>query len=250
MQSIFGQVMNVTACPHCHGTGKLVDNPCQRCHGRGLVEARKTIEVSIPAGVDGDVQVRVSGEGEAGPQGGPHDDLYLSFRVAPHPQLIRRGQDLVYELPVSVTQAVLGDRITVPTVRGETEVDLPAGTQPGRVIKIAGQGVPHLRSGRRGDQICVVRVVVPAHISAKERKLYEELGGRDGKPVEVRRGFFDHLRGLLRPRRVDARTAVSRPAPAGRPSRCGLSRTLVLIHVGVGTAEQLRRLAAVLGNAA
>jgi molecular chaperone DnaJ len=199
MQSIFGQVMNVTACPRCRGIGKLVDNPCARCRGRGLVEARKTIEVAIPAGVDGDVQVRVSGEGEAGPQGGPHGDLYLSFRVAPHPQLIRRGQDLVYELPVSVTQAVLGDKITVPTVSGETEVDLPAGIQPGRVIKIAGQGVPHLRTGRRGDQICVVRVVVPAHVSAKERKLYEELGGRDGKPVEVRRGFFDHLRDFFAP---------------------------------------------------
>ena len=123
MQSIFGQVVNVTACPRCHGEGKLVDHPCPRCRGRGLVEERKTIEVSIPAGVDGDVQVRVSGEGEAGPRGGPHGDLYLSFRVAPHPQLIRRGQDLVYELPVTVTQAVLGDRITVPTVNGETVVD-------------------------------------------------------------------------------------------------------------------------------
>ena len=199
MQSIFGQVVNLTACPRCHGEGRLVDHPCTRCRGRGLVEERKTIEVSIPAGVDSDVQVRVGGEGEAGPRGGPHGDLYLSFRIAPHPQLIRRGQDLVYELPVTVTQAVLGDHITVPTVNGETVVDLAAGTQPGRVIKIAGHGVPHLRTGRRGDQVCIVRVVVPAHVSARDRKLYEELGGRDGKPVEVRRGFFDHLRDFFAP---------------------------------------------------
>jgi len=199
MQSIFGQVMNVTTCPRCRGAGQVVESPCTRCRGKGLVEERKTLEVSIPAGVDGDVQVRVAGEGEAGPRGGPHGDLYLSFRVAAHPQLIRRGQDLIYELPVSVTQAVLGDKITVPTVDGETVVEVPAGTQPGRVIKIAGHGVPHLRTGRRGDQVCVVRVVVPAHISAKERKLYEELGGRDGKPVDVRRGFFDHLRDFFAP---------------------------------------------------
>jgi molecular chaperone DnaJ len=199
VQSIFGQMVNLTSCPRCHGEGMLVDQPCSRCRGRGLIEERKTIEVSIPPGVDADVQVRVAGEGEAGPRGGPHGDLYLGFRVAPHPQLIRRGQDLVFELPVSVTQAVLGDRITVPTVNGETQVEVPAGTQPGRVIKIAGQGVPHLRTGRRGDQVCVVRVVVPSHVSAKERKLYEELGGRDGRPVEVRRGFFDHLRDFFAP---------------------------------------------------
>jgi molecular chaperone DnaJ len=199
MQSIFGQVVNLTACSRCHGTGKLIEHPCAHCRGRGLVEERKTIEVAIPAGVDEDIQVRVTGEGEAGPRGGPPGDLYLSFRVAPHPQLIRRGQDLIYELPVAVTQAVLGDRITVPTVEGETVVELPPGTQPGRVIKIAGHGVPHLRTGRRGDQLCIVRVVVPAHLSAKERKHYEELGGRDGKPVEVRRGFFDHLRDFFAP---------------------------------------------------
>ncbi len=199
MQSIFGQVVNLTACPRCRGAGKLIDQPCSRCRGRGLVEERKTIEVSVPPGVDDDIQVRVSGEGEAGPRGGPSGDLYIGFRVAPHPQLVRRGEDLIYELPVAVTQAVLGDRITVPTVDGETAVDVPAGTQPGRVIKIAGHGVPHLRTGRRGDQLCIVRVVVPAHLSAADRKLYEELGGRDGKPVEVRRGFFDHLRDFFAP---------------------------------------------------
>ena len=199
MSSIFGQVVNVAACPRCRGEGRVVDTPCPHCRGRGLVEERKTLEVNIPAGVDADVQVRVAGEGEAGPKGGPHGDLYLSFRIAPHPQLVRRGQELIYELPVSVTQAVLGDRIAVPTVDGETALELPPGTQPGRVIKIAGHGVPHLRTGRRGDQLCVVRVVVPSHLSAKERKLFEQLGGRDGKPVEVKRGFFDHLRDFFAP---------------------------------------------------
>jgi molecular chaperone DnaJ len=199
VQSIFGQMATVTPCPRCRGEGRVVEHPCARCRGRGLVDERKTLEVTIPAGVDADVQVRVAGEGEAGPHGGPPGDLYIGFRIAAHPQLVRRGQDLLYELPVSVAQAALGDRITVPTVDGETVVEVPPGTQHGRVIKLAGHGVPHVRTGRRGDQICVVRVVVPTHLTGEERALYEKLGGRTGRPVEVKRGFFDHLRDFFAP---------------------------------------------------
>jgi molecular chaperone DnaJ len=199
MQSIFGQVVNVGACPRCHGEGRIVDDPCPRCRGRGLVEERKTLEVTIPPGVDADTQVRVAGEGEAGPRGGPHGALYLGFRIAPHPELVRRGQDLLYELPITVPQAVLGDRIAVPTVDGETSIDVPAGSQHGRVIKLAGRGVPHVRTGRRGDQLCVVRVVVPTKLSHDERRHYEQLGGRTGRPAEVRRGFFDHVRDFFAP---------------------------------------------------
>ena len=199
VQSIFGQMVNVTACPRCHGEGRIIDTPCPHCRGHGRVDERKTLEVSIPAGVDGDVQVRVPGEGEAGPRGGPPGDLFIGFRVAPHPDLVRRGQDLLYELPISVTQAVLGDSITVPTVDGEAVVEVPAGTQHGRTLHMPGRGVPHVRTGRRGDQICVVRVVVPGKLSVRERKLFEDLGGRTGRPAEVRRGFFDHLRGFFAP---------------------------------------------------
>jgi len=198
VQSIFGQVVNVTSCPRCHGEGRIIDSPCRTCRGHGRVEIRKTIEVQIPAGVDEDVQVRVAGEGEAGPRGGPRGDLYLAFRIEPHPHFVRRGQDLLYELPVTVPQAVLGDRITVPTIDGEHTLELPAGTQDGRVIKISGFGVPHVRSGRRGDQLCVVRVVIPTHLNSRERKLYEQLEGRSGRPAEVRKGFFDHLKEALR----------------------------------------------------
>jgi molecular chaperone DnaJ len=198
VNSIFGQVVNVTACPRCHGEGQIIEDPCRRCRGQGRVESRKTIEVQIPPGVDEDIQVRVAGEGEAGPRGGPAGDLYLAFHSQPHPHLARRGQDLVYELPVSVPQAVLGDRITVPTVEGEEQIEVPAGTQSGKVLKLSGFGVPHVRTGRRGDQLCVVRVVIPSHVNAKDHKLYEQLGERDGKPAEVKRGFFDHLRDAFR----------------------------------------------------
>ncbi|MEA2671983.1 MAG: molecular chaperone DnaJ, partial [Chloroflexota bacterium] len=198
VQSIFGQVVNVGACSRCQGEGRIVEKPCRGCRGQGRVEIRKTIDVQIPPGVDEDVQVRVAGEGEAGPRGGPTGDLYLAFRIENHPHFVRRGQELVYELPVSVAQAVLGDRITVPTIDGEHTLELPAGTQDGRVIRISGIGVPHVRSGRRGDQLCVVRVVIPTHLSAKERKIFEQLDGRSGRPAEVRKGFFDHLKEALR----------------------------------------------------
>ena len=198
MQSIFGQVVNVTACPRCHGEGRIVEHPCKTCHGQGRVQVHKTLEVQIPAGVDEDIQVRVPGEGEAGPRGGGRGDLFLAFRLEPHPNLVRRGQDLIYELPVSIPQAVLGDRITVPTIDGEHQVELRAGTQDGAVLKISGFGVPHVRSGRRGDQLCVVRIVVPTHVDARERKLYEDLGNREGRPAEVKRGFFDSLKDAFR----------------------------------------------------
>jgi molecular chaperone DnaJ len=198
MQSIFGQVQNIQTCPACHGEGRVVRDPCPRCHGQGRLEGRHTVEVTIPAGVDDDVTLRLAGEGEVGPRGGAPGDLYLGFRVKPHPQLVRRGQDILYELAVSIPQAVLGDTITVPTVAGEYQLELPAGTQPGKQIRIQGLGVPHVRSGRRGDQICLVHVVVPTHLSHAERELYEQLGGREGKPAEVKRGFFDTLRDAFR----------------------------------------------------
>jgi molecular chaperone DnaJ len=198
VQSIFGHMINVTTCPRCGGEGRIIDSPCAHCHGRGIVDTNKTIEVDIPAGVDEDISVRVTGEGEAGPRGGPPGDLYISFRVQPHPQLTRHGQDLVYELPVTVPQAVLGDRITVPTVNGPHEIDVPPGTQHGKLIKINGFGVPHIRSGRRGDQLCVVHVVIPTDLSSEERDLYNRLGGRHGKPAEIKRGFFDHIKDAFR----------------------------------------------------
>ena len=198
MQSVFGQVTSASACPQCHGEGRIVDDPCPVCRGQGRVETRHEVEVTIPAGVDEDVTLRLTGEGEAGPRGGGAGDLYIAFRIRPHAQLVRHGQDIVYELPVSIPQAVLGDTITVPTVDGERPVTVPAGTQPGKQIKLHGLGVPHVRSGRRGDQICVVRVVIPSHLTHHDREMYEQLGGREGVPAEVRRGFFDSLRDAFR----------------------------------------------------
>jgi molecular chaperone DnaJ len=198
MQTIFGQMASVATCARCHGEGRVVLDPCTRCRGQGRVEVRHSVEVTIPAGVDEDVSLRLAGEGEVGPRGGAPGDLYLGFRVKPHPQLVRHGQDILLELPVTVPQAVLGDTITVPTVEGEHSIELPPGTQPGKQIRLSGMGVPHIRNKRRGDQICIVRVVMPSHLSAQERSLYEQLGGREGRPLEVKKGFFDTLRDAFR----------------------------------------------------
>ncbi len=194
VQSVFGQMMNVTTCPRCKGQGTLVEKPCQVCNGQGLVAGHTTITVRIPAGVDETMALPVPGEGEAAPRGGQRGDLIVGFRVKKHPHLVRRGTDLVYELPVTIPQAVLGDTITIPTVDGEYQLTVPPGTQHGKTITIAGHGVPDVRSGRRGNQVCVVRLVVPSSLTAEERSLYEKLGGRDGQPAHVRKGFFDQLR--------------------------------------------------------
>ena len=198
VQSIFGQMVNVAACPRCHGEGRIIEQPCATCHGQGRVEERQQLDITIPPGIDEDVTLRYQGQGEAGPRGGRRGDLYVGFRIASHPHLVRRGQDLLYELAVTVPQAVLGDRITVPTVNSEHEIEIPPGTQHGKVVKISGMGVPHVRSGRRGDQLCVVHVAIPTHVSAHDRALYEQLEQRDGRPAEVRKGFFDSLRDAFR----------------------------------------------------
>lgn len=193
-QSIFGQVVNVVSCPACQGQGKIVRQPCSTCRGQGRVERSKRLKLRIPAGVDTGSQIRLTGEGEAGVRGGPPGDLYVVIRVRPHPQLTRRDQDVVFELKVNMVQAALGDRIEVPTVDGPVEVAIPAGTQYGQTFRLAGKGIPHVRTGRRGDQFVVVQVVVPKDLGSTQKALLKQIGGLTGKPEKVGKGFFDKLR--------------------------------------------------------
>lgn len=198
VQSIFGQMVNVTACPRCRGEGRTIDSPCSGCRGMGTIEGRATISVTIPAGVDESMALPVPGEGELGPRGGARGDLVVGFRVKKHSSLIRHGTDLLYELPVTIPQAVLGDTISVPTVDGEYALKIPPGTQHGKTFTIDGHGVPDVRNGRRGKQLCVVRVLIPSGLSIDERGHYEALGGREGKPATVRKGFFDQIKDAFR----------------------------------------------------
>ncbi|HYS28284.1 MAG TPA: molecular chaperone DnaJ [Candidatus Limnocylindria bacterium] len=193
-QSIFGQIVNVTNCPRCRGEGSIIEKPCRDCDGRGQVPGEKTVRVKIPAGVDTGSQMRLSGEGEPGPRGGPSGDLYLEIAVKPHSVLRRNGTDVIYELPISVAQAALGDRIEVPTIDGPSSVTVAPGTQYGTTFRLHGHGIPHLRSGRRGDQIVFVRVVIPKNLTEAQRKALQELGGVTGKPQPIEKGFFDRFK--------------------------------------------------------
>jgi molecular chaperone DnaJ len=196
-QSLFGQVVNVGTCPRCRGEGELVEHPCATCHGAGRVESSKTLRVKVPAGVDDGDQIRLTGEGEAGVKGGGYGDLYVAMLVRKDPELRRNGRDIFYDLGVGFGQAALGDSIEVPTVDGPVKLELPPGTQYGTRLRIAGHGVPHVRTGRRGDQIVVVHVLTPTKLTPEQRKALEVLGGRTGLPTAAAKGLLDKLKDSL-----------------------------------------------------
>lgn len=197
-QSIFGAMVQVTTCPACRGSGETIPTPCRTCNGRGL--ERKVIRklVNIPAGVDTGNQMRISGEGQPGANGGPAGDLYLIIDVKPHKYFRRRNNDILLDLNINIAQATLGAEITVPTVDGDEKLTIPSGTQPGKVITMRGKGVPSVRGSGRGDQHVVVNVEIPARLSPEQRKLFEELAkslGTEVRPQE--RGFFDKIKEVL-----------------------------------------------------
>jgi molecular chaperone DnaJ len=196
-QSIFGQIVNVASCPRCNGEGKVIERPCKTCGGSGHRPGEKKVRVNIPAGVDSGSQIRLTGEGEIGPRGGAPGDLYIVLQVKPHPVLKRNGTDVVYELPLSVAQAALGDTVEIPTVDGPEKIEIAPGTQYGKTIRISGRGVPHVRSGRRGDQLVYVRVVIPTSLTEEQRQALRQLGGISGKPQHIEKGFFDKFKHVI-----------------------------------------------------
>ncbi|MGH2454759.1 MAG: molecular chaperone DnaJ [Candidatus Limnocylindria bacterium] len=199
-QTILGQMVNITACPRCNGEGRITATPCHACGGDGRIRQERRLEVTIPAGIDSGQRIALEGQGEAGPRGGPSGDLYVVVAVRDHPELIRRGTELFYELPVTYPQAALGATLPVPTVEGSTEVEIAPGTQSGTEIRLRGQGVPRLRSGGRGDLHVIVTVVVPARLAKKERDLLQQLGEVSGPAVLPKgRGesLFDRLRDIF-----------------------------------------------------
>ncbi|MEX2546749.1 MAG: molecular chaperone DnaJ [Chloroflexota bacterium] len=184
-QTMLGQMINVTPCDRCRGTGKIVETPCHTCHGEGRVERRRKLRVTVPAGIDDGHQIRLSGEGEAAPRGGAPGNLYVVAHVTAHPKLRRQDTELFYELSLSITQAALGGRVRVPTADGDEEVEIRPGTQAGSEIRLRGRGVPHLRrSGSRGDVHVMVDVRVPSRLTARQRDLLEQLAVEMGELPE------------------------------------------------------------------
>jgi molecular chaperone DnaJ len=194
-RTVFGQLVRSGPCPTCGGRGKVPEKPCGECGGEGRVVKKRTWQLDVPAGIESGQSIRVSGAGHAGETGAPAGDLYVEVVVAEDERFERHGQDLVSIVELPVTRAMLGGSVTVPTLDGEREVEVPAGAQTGERIVLRGLGLPSLRSGRRGDQHILVDLFVPARLNKEQRELARQLdeslgpegGRRDGRGPFARR---------------------------------------------------------------
>jgi molecular chaperone DnaJ len=198
--TMLGQMVSVSPCARCGGMGRTIDKPCPTCRGDGRSERKRKLRVSIPAGIDDGHQIRLSGEGEAGPRGGPAGNLYVVAHVAAHPRLKRQDAELYLELAISMAQAALGSRVTVPTADGEEAIEIKPGTQPGTEIRLRGRGVPHLRRpGARGDLHVLVDVSVPTKLTKRQRELLVEFAAEAGEPVNGRgeKGILDKVKDAI-----------------------------------------------------
>ena len=194
-RSIFGQFVNITTCPRCHGSGQIIENPCASCGGEGRVDGSSTVNVKIPAGVSSGNYITVPGAGHAGPHGGPAGDAIVLIEEAPHEYFERHGDDLLFQMPISFTQAALGDSVIVPTLNGSVKLKIPHGTQSGRLFRLRGKGIPHLRGFGAGDQLVRVIVWTPTDLSSEEKDLFTKLGeSKHGKAPKADRSFLDKLR--------------------------------------------------------
>ncbi len=181
VSSLFGQVVQVAPCPDCGGAGSSFKERCPDCDATGRVRKSRTLKVRIPAGVSSGNYLTLEGEGHYGPGGS--GSVVVEINEKPHPLFVRRDDDIVVDLPVSVTTAALGGKVRVPTLKGEKDVEIPAGTQPGAVLRIRGAGIRRLQGGGTGDQLVRVLVHVPHRVSREEKKLLQELEKRRAEPV-------------------------------------------------------------------
>jgi len=202
-RSFLGQVMATSACSACQGHGTVIPDPCQDCSGEGRVRTRQTLQVEVPAGVDSGTRIRMTGQGEVGPGGGPAGDLYVEIREKPHPVFVRRGDDLHCTLGLPMTAAALGTVTTLDTFDGPREIDIEAGTQPEQVYTLRDLGVGHLHRGGRGDLHVHVDVQVPTRLDDRQRELLAELAELRGEVQPEPRlatsgsGVFSKLRDRL-----------------------------------------------------
>ena len=182
-QSVFGQFVNVSMCDRCQGEGAVVSKLCKTCRGQGYEQRTRNLQVKIPAGIDDGAQMRLSGEGELGERGGPRGNLYLQVNVKPHKLFQRDGDDLIYDLEINFGQAALGDETEIPTLEKPLPLRIPSGTQSGQVFVLKGQGVPHLRSGGRGDLLVHTHVVTPKNLNDEQKRLLAQLSESMGTPL-------------------------------------------------------------------
>jgi len=193
----FGRVVQVVPCTACGGRGKIIENPCTKCKGSKRIRKSRKLDIKIPPGVDIGTRLRISGEGEAGRNGGPPGDLFILLEVTPDSRFQRDGADLHVRIDVEIPQAALGASVSVPTFDGNEKLDVPAGTQPGSVLRIKNRGMPRLGGGGKGDMHIHVRVNVPKNLSAKGKQLMSELASEMKVEVAEDKGILERIKDKL-----------------------------------------------------
>jgi molecular chaperone DnaJ len=194
-QSILGQVVTAFPCSRCGGNGEVIASPCPECRGDGRRMETKTFTVDIPPGVDHGSTLRLTGRGQAGPRGGPAGDLYVHLSVTPDERFERQGDDVVVAVPIAFSQAVLGTSMTIETLDGEEEIEVPAGTTSGHVIRLRGRGIPHVRGRGRGELRAHLFVVTPTDLTKEQEELLRQFASERGENVTPpSEGLFSKLR--------------------------------------------------------
>jgi len=201
-RSVFGQIVNIVSCSTCNGTGKIIKEPCEVCHGDGRTQGEDTIKVTIPAGVEGGNYLPVRDKGNAGRHGGETGDLIVIITEKEHPYFIRQNNDVIYHLTISFPSAVLGDEVEVPTLFGPEKIKIAAGTQPGTVIRLKEKGIPNLNSHGKGNQLVYVNVYVPTNLGTKDKAIVKELAGSEGinpkkKHQSKDKDFFEKVKDVF-----------------------------------------------------
>lgn len=193
-QTPLGRMMTQEVCDECHGTGKIIKEKCPECHGAGVVERTHTVKVKVPAGIEDGHQMRLSGEGQAGKNGGGYGDLYIVFHVQESKEFKRNGSDIYYALPLNFAQVALGDEVEVPTVHGKVKLKIPAGTQAGKTFRLRGKGVARVNGGGNGDQYVIANVVTPTNMNEKQKEAMKAFAEATDGPVKSEESFFDKMK--------------------------------------------------------
>ncbi len=198
-RSVFGEFVRTQACSACSGSGRKIETLCTSCSGGGRLLEERTIDVDIPAGIHDGQRIRIAGEGHAGVPGTRAGDVYVQVHVRPDTRFVREGNDIFSTADLSMTQAALGATVTIPTLDGDHELELAAGTQPGQVVDLRGRGMPVLQGYGRGDHRVLVNVVLPRHLNAEQRRLLEEFDSHaDEATYRADEGFFEKLKSAFR----------------------------------------------------
>jgi len=185
-QSVLGQFVSVRPCPSCGGEGTVISDPCTECRGAGRTRHEKNIKIDIPAGISGEDYLKLRGRGNAGPKSGPRGDIIVQVEIEPDARFERQGDDLIHDLAITFSQAALGAEVEVPTIDDDATLNIPAGIQSGQVLRMRGEGMPHLRAGGRGDQLVRVLVWTPDELTAEQQEAFTRLAEVEGEPPEPR----------------------------------------------------------------